>query len=419
MKIFDKIIRPLAIFLVMLSCSCSSFLDTQPQDFISKQNYYKTEAQAYAALNGVYSTLSNIATYANFMVGRMGLDADEGRESSASRILGPTVYNIESTDANIQAHWSILYAGINRANLLLESLDKITMDKTKKDVIKGETLFLRSYFYFMLVSKFGDVPLQLQSSSSKDINSIGSPRVSSVSVYTQITNDMIAAEALLPEITTVGHGGKLSKSAACGILGRVYLHWAGYPIADRSKYMEAEKWLNKVIYTGVHSLNPSYRQVFINYAQDTYDIKESIWEVEFWGDNSTEFQLSGRVGSTFGVPSDDPEKGRVTIFMAPNGWLYKSYAATDTRRDWNIAPFSYTGVPAVTVPYAASNIYARNIAKWRREYEKVANKNTIATPQNYPLLRYADVILMLAETRNEINDGPDAIAYEKINQVRR
>ena len=92
---------------------------------------------------------------------------------------------------------------------------------------------------------------------------------------------MTEAESLVQSIDEIGHGGRVSKSAVRGILGRVYLTMAGYPLNDRSKLEEARKVLKTVIEGKEyrHSLNPDYNQVFINYAQDKYDIGESIWEV--------------------------------------------------------------------------------------------------------------------------------------------
>ncbi|RZA01364.1 MAG: hypothetical protein EOP11_17475, partial [Proteobacteria bacterium] len=100
--------------------------------------------------------------------------------------------------------------------------------------------------------------------------------------------DMEAAEQLVPDITTVGYSGGVSKSAVRGMLARVNLHMAGEPLNDKTRYAEASKWAKKVMDDALagHELNPSYAQVFINVAQDKYDIKESIWEVEFTGNRT-------------------------------------------------------------------------------------------------------------------------------------
>lgn len=397
--------------------SCKKFLATQPKDFISQENYYETEEQLNAALTGVYNALRNTNLYGNFMLGRMGFDADEGYTNSSTTLTGPMVYRVDGTEPVVENYWAGFYAGINRADILLRNINKPKMDETKRNRIRGEVIFLKAYFYFMLVTRFGDVPYLEKPVES--VNDTQIARMPSVQVYQRIVDAMIEAEALVPTITQIGFSGRVSKSAVQAVLARVYLYWAGYPIKDESKYKDARTWALKVINSGQHALNPSYQQVFINYAQDKYDIKESIWEVEFFGDGSDSYGLYGRVGSTLGIPSDDPSKGYVNSYMRVTGWLYKLYTANDTRRNWNIAPFYYSGNPATVITWATSRIYDRYPAKWRREYELSPTKSTVATPQNYPLVRYSDVLLMFAEADNFIDDNDGLQRHEALNKVRR
>ncbi len=419
-KINKYSIKLLWIVVLVNLCSCKKFLATEPKDFIAQENYYETEEQLDAALTGVYSTLKNSAAYGNFMLGRMGFDADEGYTSSASVVTGPMVYRVDGTEPVVENYWHIFYSGINRADILLQNINKPKMDEVKRSRIKGETIFLKAYFYYMLVSRFSDVPYLEKPVVSVDDTQIA--RTPSVQVYERIVAAMIEAEQLVPTATALGFGGRVNKSTVRGILARVYLQWAGLPIKDETKYLEARKWAFKVIESGEHELNPSYQQIFINYAQDKYDVKESIWEVEFYGDGTDPYGIYGRVGSTLGIPSNDPTKGYVNAYMRVTGWMYRLYAANDTRRNWNIPPFYYTGSatePATVVTWAGSRIYDRFIGKWRREYELSPIKSTVATPQNYPLLRYSDVLLMYAEADNFIQDNDGLQRHEALNKVRR
>src|SRR5690606_4169781 len=108
-------------------------------------------------------------------------------------------------------------------------------------------------------------------------------------VYNLVVTDMLEAEQLVDEVEggntekTVNFGGRISRSAVQGVLARVYLKMAGYPLMDQSKYADALKWALAVKNSGLHSLNPDYTDVFMKYARDEYDIRESIWEVEFYG----------------------------------------------------------------------------------------------------------------------------------------
>jgi hypothetical protein len=290
------------------------------------------------------------------------------------------------------------------------------MDEGKRGVIRGEALFLRAYFYLVLVSNWGDVPLKLHSTTSPSEPPMA--RTPAKEVYEQIIKDMTEAEGLVRPIDELGYGGRVSKSAVEGILARVCLYMAGNPINDASKYAEARKWAKKVMDAGIHDLNPDYTNVFINYAQDKYDVKESIWEVEFWGNSKPPYQSAGRVGTNFGVLYGTTSVSGVSYgWVESTGWLYNSYDSGDIRRDWTIAPYTWSG--ANKVPRPATTRLTRYAGKWYRSYELPSSDITNAnTPQNFALLRYSDVLLMFAEADNQVN-GPTPEAYEAINQVRR
>ena len=403
--------------------SCKKFLDTQPQDFLSPLNYYKTEQHLNSALNGVYDILGSV--YGTVYLYRMGIEGEEGYYARTTPATGPQIYNFSASHSDVQAFWRNLYAGIYRANVLLANVDNnpaLSEDLRKK--VRGEALFLRGYYYFMLVHSFGGVPLILEPTSSPD--DVEVPRSTAKEVYEQILLDMKEAETLVDPIQTIGFGGRVSKSAVRGILARVCLFMAGHPVRDLSKFAEARDWAKKVIDDPTHSLNPDYSQVFINLASDKYDIKESIFEVEFWGNRSDAFTETGYVGYVNGPASSNPATGAVYGGVKVTNRLYQKFAATDLRRDWNIATFTYTssganGTKTYYSPLTPDNktIYNRHCGKFRREYEIPTPKSNSQTPQNFPLLRYSDVLLMYAEAENEVNQGPTPDAYEKINQVRR
>lgn len=410
-----KFIYTVFAFVLMSICSsCKKFLDTKPQDFLSPVTYYQTEEQLNNALTAVYQTLADLNTYGNSMQSYMALDADEG---FFRRTGGVQVNNVVPTDPMIRNLWATFYRGIERANLLLENIDKPVMSDSARSVIKGETLFLRAYFYFVLVSHFGDVPLKLTATTSPNDPPLA--RTPAKEVYAQILKDMSAAEQMVLPIDKIGYGGRVSRSAVEGILARVCLYMAGNPINDVSKYGEAKAWAQKVINSGLHDLNPSYQQVFINYAQDKYDIKESIWEVEFWGNSAAPYKQGGRVGTNFGVLYSAPTttSGVSYGWVFSSDWLYYSYADGDQRRDWNIAPYTLSHGNEVPRPLPVKlNRYA---GKWYRKYElPTSDKTNANTPENFALLRYSDVLLMFAEAENELN-GPTQEAYETLNQVLR
>ncbi len=425
-------IASLSLIIGMLLISCEKFLDTTPEDFLTPKNYYETEEQLQNALNGVYATLRSPYLYGNNMLGRMGLEADEGFNSFTNELATVGGYNVSTNDIKIETFWKELYVGINKANLLLDNIQKPAMDETKRKIIEGQALFLRSYFYFMLVRNFGDVPLILNTPVTASIKDIHLPRTPSKQIYEQILEDMERAAEMVEDIETIGHGGKVSKSAVWGIMARVCLHMAGYPVNETSKYADAKKWAEKVINLGIHQLNMSYENVFINYLQDKYDYQESIWEVEFWGNNSVgAYTSGGMVGRNNGIrygQNLDPLIGYAVGYTHPSVYLYNLYDSPDKlysydqRRDWAIAPFNYNNVNPVTRKYhSITEICQRHVGKFRREYETQTPKVDGYTSINFPLLRYADVLLMYAEADNESNggSGPGALAIQYLNEVRR
>lgn len=400
--------------------ACEKFLDLKPENFLSPVNYFNTEEQLNFALNGVYDILGKGPLYGNLIPVNMATEADEGFYARQTTVSGPTVFNFSSSDANILNLWTNLYDGINRANVVLVNVDNAKIDEVKRGFIIGEALFLRAYYYFLLVINWGDVPLLLQPTSSAIGNNV--QRTSVEEIYEQIIKDMETAEGLVRTAQDAGFGGRINKSAVRGILARVNLHWAGYPVRNLSRYAEALKWTKKIIddKESQHKLNPSYEQIFINYAQDKYDIAESIWEVEFWGNGiGSAFNEHGQIGSWIGITTLNPSIGTAYGFINATYRHYLRYDTDDLRRDYAIAPFRYEGTTTNKIYFEEKDKYVRNVGKWRRENETLTPKGYHNTPQNYPLLRYADVLLMFAEADNVINSGPSVEAYRAINQVRR
>ncbi|WP_432714934.1 RagB/SusD family nutrient uptake outer membrane protein [Pedobacter sp.] len=408
-----KILLLLLIPVLTGISSCKKFLETDPKDFLSPANYYNTEEQLNFALNGVYDILGQRAVYGDALISRMGTEADEGFYAVAN-FTGTQIYNHSTSDTYVLNLWQLMYDGINRANLVLENVDKPEMTQVKRDHIKGQAQFLRAYYHFILVSNWGDVPLILKATSSANHTDVA--RTPAKEVYAAILKDMEEAEGLVQSASEAGFGGRVNKSAVRGMLARVCLYMAGKPLNDVSKYQDALKWSKKVIDENFHQLNPSYKDIFINYAKDAYDIKESIWEVEFWGNTAGAFREGGRVGINTGIAN--PNTAAYSYgFIQTTARLFNSYESNDLRRDWNIGSYRFQSNGTIMAPWSATQIYERHAAKWRREYEVVTPRSMNDSPENFPLMRYADILLMYAEAENEVN-GP-ANAYAAVNQVRR
>lgn len=418
----------------MLAFGSCSLLDTDPKDFVTPSNYYNNETEMNTALNGVYATLADAALFSNNMLGRMGLSADIGYESYASDYGTVGDYDVSPTDSKILSYWRYLYAGIGRANMLIKYIDKPKLEQKTRDNIYGQALFLRAYYHFLLVVRFHNIPLVLTVPEDGKKDNVQVPQSDMRDVYLRIIEDMEAAAELVPTASELQSPGRVSQSTVYGMLSRVALYMAGYPLNEPGMYARAKEYAQKVIDTGTHALNPSYQQVFLNYIQDKYDIGESLFEVELWGTNEgTYTTTAGMVGRNNGI-------GCTSQNVTPNGktivemygysigtirttpYFYALFDEGDLRRDWTIASYTYNTTTGEKSEQS-SNIWIRYCGKFRREYELTTPRATNYTPINFPLLRYSDILLIWAEgvaADPANNDADDlAQAYEYVNRVRR
>ena len=419
-----KTIERIALaFAVLMAASCN-FLDTELHNVASEQQYYKTVDQLEDALNGVYATLADNALYGEAMMGRLGLSADIGYEYYKKDAGTVSYYQASVSDPKIAAFWRSLYAGIGRANMLLAHIDGVGIlpsDQARREQIRGEALFLRAYFYYMLVKRFDNVPLVLE--PVKDINNSAKyvAQSSARDVYVRILSDMETAAELVKDTPDVSGGWQVCRTAVWGMIARVALNMAGQPVCEETMYDKAAEYAFKVIDSGHHRLNPSFEQVFINQCQSIYDIGEILFEVNFWGDNTGIYQTAGTVGRNIGIASTEESPiGYCMGLLRCNPGLYHLYDAQDLRRDWTISAFRYTDSGAKN-PDGDSPILSRKYcAKWRREYETSTSKSVTNTDINFPILRYSDVLLMYAEAYAFRPSSADRdLALECLNMVRR
>ncbi len=414
----------LCLLLITSLNSCKNYLDFEPTDFKTPENYFNTEAELNIALTGVYNKLADERTYRRGLFTYLSI-SDEFfyRNVSTNSIY---VLDFDAAHVDIGRFWEACYQGIDRANTLIENINKPVMDETRRASIHGEALFLRGYYYYLLVDHFGAVPLKLVSTKNPAEKAL--PRSSVEQVYEQILKDMKAAYPLVQDLNKdetmpgLEYNERVTKSAVAGILAKVCLTMAGKPLGDISKYGEARDWADLVIKSERHSLNPDYEQIFINAARDINDTRECIWEIGFYGNNTGNFIQGGTLGISNGITSTDMvNPGFSTGSMNVTARLYNLYDETDVRRDWCIAPFKYvtTNNVTTTVDWTSDQIYDRNIGKWRRQYESLAPKTKSFNGVNFPVLRYSDVLLMYAEAVNGANEGPTTDAEKYLNWVRR
>lgn len=421
-----KMIAKFGLLVALVCATGCQLLEVEPTDVILIENAYETEEDIDCALNGVYAVLASTNLYGGDMLARMGLSADIGYECYTTDEGSVGYYDVVTTDPKIQSYWRQCYNGINCANMLLENLDGVEMDELKRERVRSEARFLRAYYHFMLTTRFGAIPVIMESPKSCALSDLQVPQTPQREVYLMIIDEMSQCAAGLATATEVESAGRISQTAAYGILARVCLYMAGKPIEEPGMYTRAKVYAKMVIDSGLHALNPSFQQVFVNLIQDKYDIKESMWEVEFWGNNETAYNsVAGRVGRDNGIQlsSGNPKYEElgysIGALRATPDYIYM-FGEGDLRRDWTIAPFTYDSKTGEEVAQSG-NFWVRMCGKFRRSYE-VGTKGVNYTPTNFPLLRYSDVILMYAEAVGaDSNSTADEVtaAGELLNQVRR
>lgn len=436
-----KYYLPGLAFLLISFSSCKKFLETKPTDFLSTINYYNTTGELLSARAGVYNSVGTATIWGHYANYLLGWQADESYMNRLT-LNGPFNYNYSGADPYMNGCWNSLWDGINRANVLLANLDKNPeIPQGFRDKIRGECMFLRGYYYFLLVQYWGGVPLKIKPTGS--VEEVNIARSSVQEVYNQILEDMTTAETLVPGIKELGFGGAINKSAVRGMLARVCLTMAGEPLKDVSKYQDARNWAKKVMddVEADHALNPDYPDIFIELAQNKYEIKESIWEAEHYGNNIDDSKSYAEYTSTGwinGVSSPNSStasinvSGRGDAYMSITAKFYNIFDDGDLRKWWSIAHFTYAaaheesdnGLKVLKGIPANENVkWTYQPAKFRREYEPASSRYVGVNSPTYngtnrPLLRYADILLMFAEAENAIN-GPTPEAIEAVNKIRR
>ena len=151
--------------IAIATTSCKKYLETVPQDVVVPSNYYNTESELESALTGVYSYLAQDGTFSRNLPLELEMGNDEGQYNNrVATVSNPAMYDCQSSTKIYSDCWTALYKGINAANLLLANINNSTLAASVVNPIKGEALFLRGFYYFQLVSRYGDVPLILKPS---------------------------------------------------------------------------------------------------------------------------------------------------------------------------------------------------------------------------------------------------------------
>lgn len=414
-----KIFMLFSVASALMSCS---FFDVDTAGFIEPKDSYTDEESVYMALVGVYAPLGDVSFYGRDWFYAFNLQDDLSYYDRNYTKQELFLNNYTYTNSTLNNLWANLYSGINRANSFLEYVQDAQVEDELKMQYIGEVRFLRAYYYFTLSSLWGDVPLKLKSTRDSKFSSMEVPVTSTEKIFDFVVKEMEYASSLVAEADKLVGPGRISKSTVQGILARVYLKMGGFPLnKGKEAYEKAAFWARQVKDSQIHSLNPDYVKIFTNLCEDIYDLtyRENIWEIEFKGNNQDGHKAGGCVGSYNGVYNNQTDSyGFGYGYVSCTLKMFDLYDnPDDVRKDWNICTYYYRNGEKLFRNLANNQYVYCNAGKFRREYELTGNKDKDYTPINFPVLRYSDVLLMLAEAENEAY-GPTDLAYECINEVR-
>ena len=372
--------------------ACS--LDEVPPSALAPTNFYTNSSDAVAAVSAVYDVANQIGDQSrNFIImGDIPSDDMNLLLNNADRI---QIWSFQTIPTNgiVAQSWQSLYQAINRANTAIERIPGIPMDESLKKRLVGEAKFMRAFYYFYLVRWYGGVPLAL--TETKSLNDGRDTKRATVDdVYAQIVKDFSEAEAELPDRFTGADIGRATAGAAKGMLAKVYLTKKDYPKA-RDK---AKEIMDNATRYG-YSLFDRYADVF---AIANKNGRESVFEIQFLGQGTG--QGSGM--TTYFAPENSPVTGRGFGSFFPTTEFYGSFDPADKRRELFIN--SYVNGAGQTV----------NTFQHFNKYVDPAARAFGDANNNFPIIRYADVLLTFAEAENELS-GPTAAALNAANPIRR
>jgi len=404
--------------------ACSDFLDTRAYDFVSPEEFYQNQNDAQMALAGVYSTLATENVYGNRYSCMISNVDDLSFYVRPSTQTVTHVYGNDHNTSNTDIYnaWSSIYKGIESANILLERIENSNIDEAVKTRIKGEAKFLRAYYHFLVAQAWKDVPIRKE--SFKDVSKSALAATPQAEALDWIISEMEETITMVDDEMYDERPSYVKKTVVEGILARVCLTRAGYPTNGGKPYYEkAATYAKSVKDAQKHGLNPDVYEMWKRMASDRYDTEynESMWEVEFIGSRELDGNWTdGRIGNVIG----NIQKNGSTEGLGYSYWFYGGslilwdlYDGNDKRRDLSMAPYQIDAKDQY-IYWKDNQIVQRACGKFRREWETLMPRHKNYTQENYPIIRYADVLLMLAEAENEVNQSPTPLAYEAINTVR-
>jgi starch-binding outer membrane protein, SusD/RagB family len=429
-----SVVSTIFMLLFLYSCNVDKLELTNPNE-LTPDNFFKTEAQVQQAVNAIYANLQTDGLYQRTLFYTMDFMAFEQLYTTDPIYEQFLNYSFDANNVFIREYWKRCFAGIYRANFVINNEDAINkipeglMSQVKKNKYIGEAKFLRALYYFLLITRFGDVPLYLGVTADEK----GLARTPKAEVWAQIETDLAAAaEKCLPK--NMEEKGRATSGAAWALLGKAHLFQANES-KDLADYTAAKNaFLNIINDHENYALEDRYSN---NFEEETEHGPESVFEVEFnpalgtanlWSsDNGSGLNECSLRGVEYGFMNwygAYPFQDLVEEFetAADNGVKddprlgYCIYQTGDLYNNGIDTAVLYND----TIRYWEDGVLHKEIRfqygwkKYQNYYKK--KYESYYSGINTKVIRLADVLLMMAETENELGSIPEAINY--LNQVR-
>ncbi|MFH4967705.1 RagB/SusD family nutrient uptake outer membrane protein [Gaetbulibacter sp. M240] len=386
--------------------SCDDTLEELPETYYNEDQIFSSEDGVETAINGLYQSFADPGYHGSSWHGLIAPHSgkfwsNQGASSDATSL------NCSPINTWLTRLWPQMYQTINVANVIINNLENTGADLANKESALGQAYFMRGVVYFDLVRLFGGVPIKTKPATAESLHT---PRASKQEVYDLIISDLEKAKTMMPGIG-VNVPGRPANLAAYVYLAKVYVQLAGEDGGDPSYWQKAYDEIIPVY--GMYSLTPTYAELV---EQGNENTVESIFEIQYAQNGATRnsdiIRMYTPQNSAY-VSTDQRTFGRIR----PNKETFDQHVAQypdDPRID---ATFIYDfyllrdGSEQITYP---AKDRGNDGYPYIRKYLDF-NYNGTTTSRNFIVLRYADVLLTLAEIENELN-GPSN-AYTYVNEV--
>ncbi|WP_129716240.1 RagB/SusD family nutrient uptake outer membrane protein [Pedobacter sp. SYP-B3415] len=398
------------LFLLPVLPACQNFLDVTPTDRFTQDTYWRTKDQAEAALNATYAALF-YNVYAAGSVYTDALTPNSYQYNNEYNLISRGLHNAATGFFNDA--WNGSYRGIGRANNLLANIDQVPMDVALKERFKAEAKFLRALFYLPLWNYFGGAPLITSATDFENQASL--PRNKPEELLAQILKDLDEAGSgtALPLSYSGTDKGRATRGAALALKARVLLY--------ASRWAEAADAAKQMMDLKSHNLFPDYRGIFFleneGNTEVIFDLQYRFPEFT----HSLDISLDQQLGSA-------PLPDLLNDYYATDGRPISSSAVYNAQRPYEnrdsrlqatiIVPGSqFKGATVTPVQYPSTGLGMKKYTIFKDNERPVAAPTSGTSELNYILLRYADVLLMYAEAKNEAT-GPEQSIYDALNLIR-